>query len=82
MLYNETILETLSLIEEDNSVPKNVRTKIKAAITLITQENGVSVEVKRDQIIQQLEDLSSDPNMPAYTRTQIFHVVSNLESSQ
>jgi uncharacterized protein (UPF0147 family) len=82
MLYNETILETLSLIEEDLTVPRNVRTKIKAVISLVVEENGVSAGVKRDKILQHLEDLSSDSNLPAFTRTQIFHVVSNLESKQ
>ena len=80
MLQKEIILETLSLIEEDASVPRNVRSKIKATMTLITEENGVSAEVKRDQVIQQLEDLGGDPNMPAFTRTQLMQVVSSLES--
>jgi uncharacterized protein (UPF0147 family) len=82
MLQQEIILETLALIEEDNSVPKNVRAKIKATISLIKEENGVSAEVKKDQVLQQLEDLGGDPNMPAYTRTQLLQVVSNLESGQ
>ena len=80
MLQKSIILETLALIEEDSSVPKNVRAKIKATISLITEENGVSAEVKKDQVLQQLEDLSGDPNMPSYTRTQLLQVVSNLES--
>jgi len=30
--------------------------------------------------LQELDDISSDPNMPSYVRTQIWNVVSQLES--
>ena len=78
----QTILATLSLIEEDTTVPKNVRSKIKETICIIQEENGTSIDIKCAQVLQHLEDLSSDPNLPSFTRTQIWHVVSNLESQQ
>lgn len=80
MLDLAKVLETLCLIEEDNSVPKNVRRKIKCTVEIIKEENGKSEEIRIDQVLQQLDDLSSDPNIPSYTRTQILYVVSNLES--
>jgi len=73
-------LEILSLIEQDATVPKNVRVKIRDAITILEDRNGQSVEVKCDKIIQDLDELSNDPNLPPYTRTQIWNVVSTLES--
>lgn len=76
----QTVIEVLSVIEQDASVPKNVRTKITSAIKSLQDENGKSHEVKIDQILQQLDDLSDDPNLPPYTRTQIWNVVSTLES--
>ena len=76
----QAVIEVLTVIEQDNSVPKNVRTKIKGAINSLQENNGKSHELKIDQILQQLDDLSEDPNLPPYTRTQIWNVVSTLES--
>jgi len=76
----EAVIEVLSVIERDTSVPKNVRAKITTALKSLHEENGKSHEVKIDQILQQLDDLSDDPNLPPYTRTQIWNAVSTLES--
>ncbi|MEK6861465.1 MAG: UPF0147 family protein [Nanoarchaeota archaeon] len=76
----QEIISILSLIEEDNTVPKNIRTKIKSAMVILEEPNGQSLDVKFDKIIQDLDDLSNDPNLPPYTRTQIWNVVSTLES--
>ncbi len=78
----EPIIACLCSIEEDGSVPKNVRTKIKWAISFLQEDNSKSEDVKIDQILQQLDELSDDPNLTSYTRTQIWNVVSTLESRQ
>ena len=80
MVSFDTVMNLLSLIEQDNSVPKNVRSKIKTVISSLQDNNGKSHEVKVDQVLQQLDDLSDDPNLPPYTRAQIWNVVSTLES--
>lgn len=76
----QEIVETLSGIEQDSTVPKNVRTRIKSALVLLEDQNGMALEVKFDKLLQDLDDLSEDPNLPAYTRTQIWGLVSSLES--
>ena len=76
----ENIIDSLKIIEEDNTVPKNVRSKVKCAIDALAEENGKEQCVKIDQALQELDDLSDDPNLPSYTRTQIWNVVSILES--
>jgi len=80
MVKVQEIISILSLIEEDNAVPKNIRTKIKSAMVILEEQNGQSLDVKFDKIIQDLDELSNDPNLPQYTRTQIWNVVSTLES--
>ena len=80
MVALDSAIQVLSIIEQDNSVPKKVRTTIKEAITSLQEHDGKSHEVKIDQVLQQLGDLSDDPNLPPYTRTQIWNVVSVLES--
>ncbi len=80
MMNAQEVIETLNVIERDICVPKNVRTKIKSAISLLEDNNGHAIDVKFDKIKQELDSLSEDPNLPPYTRTQIWSVVSSLES--
>lgn len=75
----QEVLSALKLMESDNSIPKNVRLKVKAALTALEDVNGKSAEVKVDKALQELDELSGDPNIPAYTRTQIWSIVSALE---
>lgn len=76
----QEILEILTVIEEDNSVPRNVRVKIKSAMAMLEGSNGSTMNMTFDKILQELDDLSEDPNLPTYTRTQIWSLVSSLES--
>jgi len=72
------IVEVLSQIESDTSVPKNIRIRISNAI-LALNEAETTIAVKIDRSLQELDSLDEDPNIPAYTRTQIWNVVSLLE---
>jgi len=72
------IVEVLSQIEGDTSVPKNIRTRIGNAIIALN-EKETTIAVKIDRSLQELDSLDEDPNIPAYTRTQIWNVVSLLE---
>jgi len=74
------ILALLTTIEEDATVPKNVRNKVNETISFIKNDGNSSVDMIIDRAIQSLDDLSNDPNMPAFTRTQIWSVISALES--
>jgi len=73
------ICEILLQIELDETLPKNAREKLKGTISIIN-ENEKNIDVKRDVIMQQLDDITDDPNLPNYVRTQIWNVVSILES--
>ena len=73
------IIELLSQIQTDISVPKNVRLKMENAIKAL-QDETKTLEVKKDKSLQELDNLDEDPNIPIYTRTQIWNIVSSLES--
>ena len=79
MVEIQEILEDLSSIESDNTVPKNVRIRIKNAIDILTNEKETNVAIKIDKSLEQLGDVADDPNLPQYTRMQIWTVVSQLE---
>jgi uncharacterized protein (UPF0147 family) len=70
-------LAALRELEQDTQLPKNVKTKIASTIQMLEQDGETSIKVSRAQ--QELEALAEDNNMQAYTRTQIFNVVSLLE---
>jgi len=78
----QDILSTLQEIHDDDSIPRNVRTKIKNAAAFLEDNHETTSGLQIDKIIQELDDLGNDPNVPPYTRTQILGVISNLESTR
>ena len=72
------IIVSLEQIHTDNTVPKNVRIKVKETIDIL--QNNQEVPVKINQSLQELDELNNEPNIPQYIRTQIWSIVSSLES--
>lgn len=75
------IITNLLQIEEDKSVPKNIRIKVRNALEALKQDS-ISIEIKKDQALQELDNLDDDPNIPMHTRTEIWNIVTLLESIQ
>ena len=67
----------LEAIVNDRTVPKNIRAAVEDAQTVIG--GTAAVELKISTAISTLDDIINDPNMPMYTRTQIWNIVSMLE---
>lgn len=75
----QEILDTLENLHGDNTIPKNIRYKIKEAMAILNDE-GKEMDLRVDTSLQHLGELSDDPNLPAFNRTQIWGIVSQLES--
>jgi hypothetical protein len=71
------ILEILGQILNDRTVPKNIRAAAEQAKSVIA--GATSDELKVSTAVGTLDEIINDPNMPMYTRTQIWNVVSMLE---
>ncbi len=71
------IIQALQELEEDSTIPKNIKLKIVDTISLLHEETDMSIKVSR--ALQTLEDLTDDVNIEAFTRSQIFNIVSMLE---
>jgi uncharacterized protein (UPF0147 family) len=71
------VIAALRELEQDNQVPKNIKTKIISTISVLEQAGEMPIKVSK--ALQELEQLTDDNNMQAYTRTQIFNIVSLLE---
>jgi uncharacterized protein (UPF0147 family) len=72
-------IETLEQITSSNSTPKTVK---KSLIDLIIElkNQEYSLSVRAANTISLLDDVTQDPNMPSYVRTQLWQAVSKLES--
>lgn len=68
----------LSLISEDNTTPRNIRRAAKEALDVLTATDQ-SHGIRAAKAVNILDDISQDPNIPMYTRTRIWNVVSILE---
>ena len=71
------IISTLSVIKEDDGVPRNVKSRIDSAITCLNKNDREDC-LKIDEILQELDDISNDPNLPNYTRVEILNIISIL----
>ncbi|MCG2719172.1 MAG: UPF0147 family protein [Nanoarchaeota archaeon] len=71
------LMETLEILQEDNTIPRNVRLKVQNAIALLKEEGDI--KMKANKAIQELDNLSDDPNVPSYVLPQIWNIVSLLE---
>ncbi|MCK4522301.1 MAG: UPF0147 family protein [Nanoarchaeota archaeon] len=73
----QNVIELLSELSEDTSIPKNVREKTdKIRIVL---EEDVDVSIKVNKALNELDEIGNDNNIEPYTRTQIWNIVSLLE---
>ncbi|MDP3728605.1 MAG: UPF0147 family protein [bacterium] len=75
----EELIEELYAIIEDDTIPKNVKQKIESAIAALQEEN-VEESLRANKALQELDELSNDPNIPSYIRPQLWNIVSQLES--
>lgn len=75
----EELIEELLTIIEDDTIPKNVKLKIVSAIAALQEEN-VEESLRANKALQELDDLSNDPNIPSYIRPQLWNIVSQLEA--
>ncbi len=72
-------IETLNQIASNNSTPKTIRKSISDLIEDLEKEE-YSLSVRAANTISLLDDVTQDPNMPSYVRTQLWQAVSKLES--
>ncbi len=72
-------VETLTQIVSNNTTPRAIK---KSILELMEDLNNqeLSLSVRAANTISLLDDVTQDPNMPSYVRTQLWQAVSKLES--
>jgi len=74
----EDIIEALQELQEDGSVPRNIKNKIASTLKVLQEEGENKIKISR--ALSELEEVTEDANMQSYTRMQLLNVVSLLES--
>jgi len=56
----ESVIEILQELQEDGSVPKNIKEKIDITIKALEEKSEISIRVNK--ALHELEEISDDPN--------------------
>jgi len=73
------VLGLLGEVAEDRTVPRNIRSAVSEAKSHLEDKNK-DMDLKVSSAISILDEVINDPNIPMYTRTQIWNIVTILES--
>ena len=71
------IITSLSELQEDATVPRNVRVSVQSIITSLKDEKELPMKISR--ALSLLDEIANDINLQSYTRTQIWNIISLLE---
>jgi len=75
----QSVMQMLDELSQDRTVPRNVRTAIvKAREDLANEKLDMGFRVS--SAISILDEVANDINLPPYSRTQVWNVVSALET--
>ncbi len=77
----ENVIPLIEQIVNDRTVPRNIRAKCQESIEVLKDEKQ-DVAIRINTVISNMDEISNDPNIPMYTRTQVWNIVSILESMQ
>ena len=72
-------IDTLNQIVSSSSTPKTVKKSITDLIDEL-EKKEFALSVRAANTISLLDDVTQDPNLPSYVRTQLWQAVSKLES--
>ena len=76
----EDVIGILNELQEDITVPKNVRIKIEKIINSLKEDTKPLIKINK--ALNDLDEIAADVNLQPYTRTQIWNVISALEKTQ
>ncbi|MEM0231177.1 MAG: UPF0147 family protein [Candidatus Woesearchaeota archaeon] len=72
------IIEFMQELENDSTVPRNVKAKIANARQALLEQGELSLRIHK--ALNELDEIADDTNIQPYTRTQLWNIASLLES--
>ena len=79
MVELSSVMQMLDELSQDRTVPRNVRTALQTAKEDLSNEK-LDVDFRVSSAISILDEVANDINLPPYSRTQVWNVVSALET--
>ena len=73
----DIIISSLSEVQDDSTVPRNVRLQVQGIV--VSLKDATEMSIKVNKALNKLDEISGDVNLQAYTRTQIWNIMSVLE---
>lgn len=73
------IIDLLRELQDDSTVPRNVKVKLQEMQTTLEKEEG-ELSLRINKILADVEEIANDINLPMFVRTQIWNLTSMLES--
>ena len=77
----EEIREIIAELSQDRKIPRNVRAVLENAVKELENES-LPEKTRVNTVITMLDEISNDPNLQPFSRTEIWNVVSMLEMVQ
>lgn len=74
----EEIIEIMDQMVEDTSIPRNIRKTITETKERLQTDEDPTVKI--GAVVYALEEIAEDINIPSHARTQIWTILSALES--
>ena len=74
------IIMALQELQEDESVPRNIKSKLGEAANILQEDSDLKLKV--DKVLHLLDEITDDSNVKPYTRSQLWNIVSMLECVQ
>ncbi len=75
----QELAEMVKELSEDRKIPRNVRATIASAYESLTDEKQ-NIKTRLSTAISLLDEASSDQNIPSFMRTEVWNLVTMLES--
>ena len=78
----DNAIELMEAVLSDSGVPRNIRKAVEDAKNKIecNREKKEEISTAISSAIYTMDDISNDINMPAHARTEIWSIISMLES--
>ncbi len=74
----QSVLAAIEEMQEDSTVPRNVKTRLAEVAKLLQSEGDLSMHVNK--ALDEIDEISGDTNLQSFTRTQLWNIVSMLET--
>jgi hypothetical protein len=79
----EKLLKSMNLIEsilKNHIVPKSIKNLMKEILSTLRDERNVEISVRVANAISLLENITQNPHIQSHIRTNIWQLISTLES--